>query len=267
MPGDPYLILEVSRNATEAEIKASYRQLAAKYHPDRNPGFQDAANEKLKELNAAYELIKAGGWSPSSSEPDATNTGSNTHEGRGDASTDGGHGDAPEPNRRTTIAAELARSGLLEGADLADDPTVDVLASMISRGDRIAFCVGYDSFSTSAQYGFREMHRSVPRIAGTLSLSSLSSIPTGGSPVVRGEAILCTDESLIWTTRRVAPVDPVWEEVSVTAYAVALADILGSQVTGRRKRDVQVWIDDGPTLTFRTGRSDADILSAYVDPQ
>jgi hypothetical protein len=268
MAGDPYLALEVSRSATEAEIKASYRRLAAKYHPDRNPGFQDAANEKLKELNVAYELIKAGGQPESSGEPNSTNAGSNTHEGRGDT-TAGEHGDrpGPQPNRRTTVAAELARSGLLEGRDPADDPTVDVLASMISRGDRISLCFGYDSFSTSGQYGFREMHRSVPRIAGTLGSASLSSIPTSVSPVVRGEAILCTDDSLIWTTRRVAPVDPVWEEVSVTAYAVALVDILGSRVTGRRKREVQVWIDDGPTLTFRTGRSDAEILSAYVDPR
>jgi DnaJ domain len=269
MPGDPYMVLEVSRNATEAEIKASYRRLAAKYHPDRNPGFQDAANEKLKELNAAYGLIQAGGQPQDSSEPDSTNAGSNTDEGCGDASRGRQYGDAPksQPNRRTTIATELDRCGLLEGADLEDDPTVDVLASMISRNDRIAICTGYDSFSASGQFGFREMHRSAPRIAGTLGLASLSSIPTSVSPVVRGEAILCTDDSLIWTTRRVAPVDPVWEEVSVTAYAVALVDILGSRVTGRRKREVQVWIEAGPTLTFRTARSDAEILSAYFDPQ
>jgi hypothetical protein len=268
MPGDPYLVLEVSRHATEAEIKASYRRLAAN-HPDRNPGFQDAANEKLKELNAAYEAIKAGCRPHSSSEPNSTNTGSNTREERGDASTDGKHDDAPEarPDRRTTIAAELARRGLLEGADPEDDPTVDVLASMIPRDARIAICVGYESFSTSGQYGFREMHRSVPRIAGAPSSSSLSSIPVNVSPVIRGEVILCTDDSLIWTTRRVAPVDPVWEEVLVTAYAVAIVDILGSRVTGRRKREVQVWIDDGPTLTFRTERSDAESLSAWIDAE
>ena len=32
--------------ASEAEIKAAYHRLAQKYHPDRNPGFQDEANEK-----------------------------------------------------------------------------------------------------------------------------------------------------------------------------------------------------------------------------
>ena len=56
---DPYEVLGVSRDATDEEIKKAYRQLAKKYHPDVNPGDKQA-EEKMKEINAAYDAIKSG---------------------------------------------------------------------------------------------------------------------------------------------------------------------------------------------------------------
>jgi molecular chaperone DnaJ len=53
---DYYDILGVPREAGEEEIKKSYRQLALKYHPDRNPG-DKAAEEKFKEAAEAYEVL------------------------------------------------------------------------------------------------------------------------------------------------------------------------------------------------------------------
>jgi molecular chaperone DnaJ len=53
---DYYDVLGVSRGATEAEIKSSYRKLALKYHPDRNPG-DKAAEEKFKEAAEAYACL------------------------------------------------------------------------------------------------------------------------------------------------------------------------------------------------------------------
>src|SRR5579872_4788231 len=53
---DYYEILGVERTAEIEEIKKSYRKLAVKYHPDKNPG-DKAAEEKFKELGEAYEAL------------------------------------------------------------------------------------------------------------------------------------------------------------------------------------------------------------------
>ncbi|WP_419902958.1 molecular chaperone DnaJ [Kiloniella sp.] len=54
---DFYEILGVSRSADAKELKASYRKLAMKYHPDRNPDNAEAEH-KFKELNEAYGVLK-----------------------------------------------------------------------------------------------------------------------------------------------------------------------------------------------------------------
>ncbi len=57
---DPYKILGVSPDASDEDIKKAYRELARKYHPDkyRDSDLADVANEKMKEVNAAYEEIQ-----------------------------------------------------------------------------------------------------------------------------------------------------------------------------------------------------------------
>jgi molecular chaperone DnaJ len=54
---DFYKILGVDRNASDAEIKKSYRSLAMKHHPDRNKDNPEAAEVKFKEINQAYEVL------------------------------------------------------------------------------------------------------------------------------------------------------------------------------------------------------------------
>ncbi len=56
MKKDYYDILGVPRHATQEEIKKAYRRLALKYHPDRNPGDEKAA-ERFKEISEAYEVL------------------------------------------------------------------------------------------------------------------------------------------------------------------------------------------------------------------
>lgn len=63
---DPYQVLNVSPQASDEEIKKAYRELARKYHPDNyhNNPLADLAQEKMKEINEAYDAIlkmRAGG--------------------------------------------------------------------------------------------------------------------------------------------------------------------------------------------------------------
>ena len=53
---DYYKVLDVPKNASEADIKKAYRRLAMKYHPDRNPGDKQA-EESFKEAKEAYEVL------------------------------------------------------------------------------------------------------------------------------------------------------------------------------------------------------------------
>lgn len=57
---DPYTILGVSRDASDEDIKKAYRALARKYHPDNyaDSGLADVAEEKMKEINEAYDEIQ-----------------------------------------------------------------------------------------------------------------------------------------------------------------------------------------------------------------
>lgn len=56
---DPYEVLGVRQGASEAEIKAAYKELVKKYHPDKyqNNPLADLAEEKLQEVNEAYDML------------------------------------------------------------------------------------------------------------------------------------------------------------------------------------------------------------------
>jgi len=61
IPENPYEVLNVPQNATKEEIKNAYRKLAHQYHPDKTaqlgPELQEVAHRKMKEINAAYEML------------------------------------------------------------------------------------------------------------------------------------------------------------------------------------------------------------------
>lgn len=57
MAKDYYNILGVQRGSSDEEIKKAYRKLAMQYHPDRNQGKEQWANEKFKEINEAYGVV------------------------------------------------------------------------------------------------------------------------------------------------------------------------------------------------------------------
>ena len=66
MNRNPYEVLGLKPGATQEEIKTAYRELVKKYHPDRyqdNP-LNDLAEEKMREINEAYETLMAGAKGP-----------------------------------------------------------------------------------------------------------------------------------------------------------------------------------------------------------
>ncbi|KAF8108062.1 hypothetical protein N665_0115s0071 [Sinapis alba] len=54
---DYYNVLKVSRNANEDDLKKSYRRLAMKYHPDKNPTSKTEAEAKFKQISEAYDVL------------------------------------------------------------------------------------------------------------------------------------------------------------------------------------------------------------------
>jgi DnaJ-class molecular chaperone len=52
---DPYQVLNVSKDATDSQIKKAYRELSFKNHPDKNPGVD--TSDKMQQINEAYEIL------------------------------------------------------------------------------------------------------------------------------------------------------------------------------------------------------------------
>ena len=98
MTQDPYEVLGVPRGASEEEVTKAYRKLAKKYHPDLNPG-DEAAAQKMSEINAAYNQIKngtAGSSSYGSSSPSGGSSyGGSSYGGGSYGNGSGSYGDDP----------------------------------------------------------------------------------------------------------------------------------------------------------------------------
>jgi hypothetical protein len=89
---DPHGVLGVSPTATPEEIAATYRRLAKEWHPDRGGGA--AAEARMAEINAAYDLLRATAWT-------------RRHETRVSRMPRGGRGAWLPPAIRTALGHEL----------------------------------------------------------------------------------------------------------------------------------------------------------------
>ena len=80
---DPYAILGVDPGAAPGELTAAYRAQAKRWHPDRNGDAE--SQRRMAQVNAAYDLLRAGGWSPQqpSARPEREGTPDARGRGRG----------------------------------------------------------------------------------------------------------------------------------------------------------------------------------------
>lgn len=305
MTADPYTTLGLPPDASFDDVKAAYRRLAALYHPDRNPGFQEAANRRLQEINEAYERIGAarrvagdaqhaprdGDADRAAAEAAARARRAAEAKARRDAEAKarrdadakarrdakaqrdpeaepaGGQarGDAEAAKRATTEAA-LRRVGFLSHAGgAAEVVVVEFLASVLPAGSEIGACMRYSELRANGQYTTSDVSRRFLR-----SIPMKAADPFGGaltpgrrhllSPT---RVVVCTKRVLLWTDGAFAPSDGIVVEECVTARTIRFRDILGAEA--RRKGTVNVWVDDGPTLTFRVAPQHAAELAGYVE--
>ena len=106
---DPYKILNVPSTASDEEVKKAYRELARKYHPDNyhDSPLEDLAQEKMKEINEAYDTIMKmrGSGRGVSGNPSGAYGGSAGYGGYGS------YGSQPDPRFRE-IRAAITRGDL-----------------------------------------------------------------------------------------------------------------------------------------------------------
>jgi hypothetical protein len=167
--------------------------------------------------------------------------------------------------RRLSIAARLVQLGFI-AADRAtpENPAVQVLSELLPADAELGLCLTCHGFSSSALYPFAETTGVFSNIGNFRMNSALADVSPGGSPLLtapRRELVVCTQAAVSWTASRVHSD----RRDVVTLYSVAFRDIVGATVRHRRKGVVEVWTDDGSTLSFRVAPDAADTLQAHID--
>lgn len=122
---DPYKVLGVSPTASEEEVKSAYRQLVKKYHPDNyaDSPLADLANEKMQEVNEAYDMVinrlRAGGQNSSAQQN--TGYGGNSYGGQqAGYGYGGGYGYSQASGQQSDIRRLIQQNRLVEAEELLD---------------------------------------------------------------------------------------------------------------------------------------------------
>jgi hypothetical protein len=167
--------------------------------------------------------------------------------------------------RRLAIAKRLVELGFI-AADRAtpDNPAVQVLSELLPPDAELGFCLTCHGFSSSAPYPFAETAGVFPNRGSFRMNPALAEVSPHGPPLLsapRRELVVCTQAALNWTASRL---DSDRQDV-VTLYSAQFCDIVGATVRHRRKGLVEVWLEDGLTLSFRVTPEAAGALQAHVD--
>lgn len=135
---DYYEILGVARDASEADLKKAYRQLAMKYHPDRNPG-DKASEDTFKKVNEAYSCLSD---PQKRSNYDRFGTAEGAGAGYGPFSSGAGFGDVFEDifgDFFGTFGGGRRRSGPSRGHDLRYDMTITLSEAVFGTEKTVEF--------------------------------------------------------------------------------------------------------------------------------
>jgi hypothetical protein len=206
------------------------------------------------------ELVRRGAGEPSDVAPGATEEAVENDAPVADAGSD-----QAMARRRRSIAARLVRLGFI-AADRAtpDNPAVQVLSELLPPDAELDLCLTCLGFSSSARYPFAETTGIFPNVGSFRMGPASADVSPHGSPLLtapRRELVVCTQVALSWTGSR-ARSD---RQDVVTLNSAQFRDIIGATVRHRRKGIVEVWVEDGPELSFRVTPDAADTLRAHVD--
>jgi hypothetical protein len=166
-------------------------------------------------------------------------------------------------SERLTITDTLQRIGFLSGIpDTEQDAIVEALAVILPDERDVGVCVSYSDFSASGDHPIQERTCSFLRVLPP-TFGSWQGPPLPAA-IAKMQIVLCTSELLLWTSSHTRAIGAAVEE-RVTAYSLALSEILGAALGGRHKDVAKVWVDEGPTLSFHAAPDAAQALQVYVD--
>lgn len=207
------------------------------------------------------ELVRRGAGKPGDIAP----AGAGEQAVEDDAPVSDADADQAMAGRRLSIAARLVRLGFVP-ADRAtpNNPAVQVLSELLPADAELGLCLTCHGFSASAPYPFAETTGIFPNVGSFRMNPASADVSPHGTPLLtapRRELVVCTQVALSWTASRVRSD----RQDVVTLHSAQFRDILGATVRHRRKGVVEVWVLDGPELSFRVTPEAADALQARVD--
>lgn len=172
-------------------------------------------------------------------------------------------GEESTASERIAITDTLRRIDFLAGIpDTEQDAIVEALAVILPDERDVGVCVSYSDFSASAEHPVQERTCSFLRVLPP-TFGSWQGPPLSAA-IAMMQIVLCTSDRLLWTSSHTRAVGAAVEE-TVTAYSLALSEILGAALGGRHKDVAQIWVDQGPTLSFHAESAAAQALQVYVD--
>lgn len=166
--------------------------------------------------------------------------------------------------RKAAIAQMLARLGFIsEAAAHGRNLAVEVLAALLPPGADIGVCLTCVGVKSSGPYQCRERSGTFPG----MRVEKHGVYGVGGSvqTIERSEIVLCTPDELLWTVSQYGGRGDTGFEDTVTLYSIPFEDILGAEAKGHKRDVVNVWIDDGPTVSIHTPPHEADTLREYIE--